>query len=313
MRGEGDPDGISDTMWTRKASVALLRTVALLVAGIATADNGEGVPPEEIRVTLPGGATMKMMWIPAGTFTMGSLWSEPGRYRDEVPHEVTITSGFYMGKYELTQGQWSSVMRTRPWSGSGLVRDHPDHPAVMISWDDVQVLIRRLNEAEGMEAYRVPAEAEWEYACRAGTMTRWSFQDDPSLLGEHAWYRSTAWNVGEKYAHEVGTKQPNLWGLFDMHGNVWEWCQDWYDADYYSVSPPVDPPGPLSGSGRVKRGGSFHNRAQVLRSAYRDLNSPVHRSYDVGVRLVKVVPPRPVSVPEGTWGEIKKEWRGDPR
>ena len=160
-----------------------------------------------------------------------------------------------MGKYEVTQGQWESVMGTRPWQGQNYVRSGSDYPAVYVSWEDAQEFIRRLNVPLGSNVYRLPTEAEWEYACRAGTTTRWFFGHSYSQLTHYAWYWNNAWDVGEKYAHSVGTKRANRWGLYDMHGNVWEWVQDWYGYNYYHYSPSVDPQGPSSGSGRVIRGG----------------------------------------------------------
>ena len=235
---------------------------------------------------LPGGAMMEIVWIPPGTFTMGSPSSEPGRGSDEGPqHEVTISQGFYLGKYEITQGQWESVMGTRPWSGKSYVRENANHPAVYISWNDVQEFIRRLNNAEGSEVYRLPTEAEWEYACRAGTTTRWSFGDDESELGRYAWYWDNAWTVGERYAHAVGTKLANPWGLYDMHGNVYEWCRDWYGS--YSSSSQVDPTGPSTGSARVVRGGSFYYLARDVRSADRAYASPGLRHAYIGARLLR--------------------------
>ena len=239
--------------------------------------------PREIVVTLPGGATMAMMWIPAGTFTMGSPSSEPGRGSDEGPqHEVTITKGFYLGKVELTQGQWEAVMGTTPWSGRDYVQENPNNPAVYISWNDVQAFIVKLNETEGSEVYRFPTEAEWEYSCRAGTTTLWSFGDDESQLGEYAWYSD---NSGGVAAHEVGTKLPNPWGLYDMHGNVWEWVQDWWYGSYSSGAQ-TDPTGPATGSSRVVRGGYVGSNARDVRSADRSSNSPGARYY-IGARLVR--------------------------
>jgi len=239
--------------------------------------------------TLPGGAEIEMVWIEPGMLTVGSPSSESGRDSDEGPqHEVTIGEGLYLGKYELTQGQWESVMATRPWAEEECVLEHPDHPAVHISWNDMQEFIRRLNAAEGSEIYRLPTEAEWEYACRAGTTTRWSFGDNESQLGRYAWYDANAWDVGEKYAHEVGTKLPNAWGLYDMHGNVWEWCQDWYEA--YTSSSQVDPTGPSTGSHRVVRGGDFYYYARLVRSANRGYNSPGDRGYGLGARLLRQGP-----------------------
>jgi len=232
-----------------------------------------------ITVDLPGGATMEFVWTEPGTFTLGSPSSEPDRNDWEGPqHEVTISQGFYLGKYEITQAQWESVMETTPW-----VQEDPNSPAVWISWDDVQELIRRLNETAREEIYRLPTEAEWEFACRAGTETRWSFGDDESLLGNYAWYSSNNSPWGTK---EVGQKLPNPWGLYDMHGNVWEWCQDWYED--YSSDAQVDPMGPASGSGRVVRGGYFDGDARWTRSAYRDYFAPDDRSYDFGARLLRI-------------------------
>ena len=160
---------------------------------------------------------------------MGSPSSEEGRRPHEGPvHEVEISTGFWLGKYEITQGQWESVLGATPWSDKEYVQSNPSHPAVYISWDDVSWFVGKLNSEAGELLYRLPTEAEWEYACRAGTQTRWSFGEDGSLSGSHAWYSANAWNAGEQYAHAVGTKLPNPWGLYDMHGNVWEWVSDSY-------------------------------------------------------------------------------------
>ena len=230
--------------------------------------------------------SMEFVWIEPGVFQMGSPDTEPGRHTDEGPvHEVEISQGFYLGKYEVTQGQWEAVMGTTPWAGKWGVQEHPSHPAVHISWDDVRVFIGRLNAAEGDLLYRLPSEAEWEYACRAGSTTRWSFGDDESELTDYAWYDVNAKDAGENYAHPVGTKLPNPWGLYDMPGNVREWVQDRYDSNYYNSSPRVDPPGPTSGSGRVLRGGSFSTDAEQLRSADRFEFSDSYN--DIGVRLLR--------------------------
>jgi formylglycine-generating enzyme required for sulfatase activity len=222
-----------------------------------------------------------------GPFLMGSPDSERGRGIDEVPqHEVTITKGFYLGKYEVTQRQWVSVMGTRPWAGGSYVVENPDHPAVYVSWNDAQEFIGRLNAVERVGVYRLPTEAEWEYACRAGTTTRWSFGDDESRLGEYAWYNLGACLAGECYARKVGMKLPNPWGLYDMHGNVWEWCQDWYYW-IYPADAQVDPTGPGTGSARVVRGGFFNGYAWQVRSARRNAYSPSGRLGIVGFRLLR--------------------------
>ena len=258
-------------------------------------DDGEVTDDEEIVVDdeevaddeketvslLPGEASMEFVWIEPGVFQMGS---NTGRSDESPRHEVEISRGFWLGKYEITQGQWEAVMGTTPWSGRDRVVLGPSHPAVIISWDEVQEFIGRLNAEAGEELYRLPTEAEWEYACRAGTQTRWSFGDDESLLTDYAWYNGN--NDDPKGAKVVGTKRPNPWGLHDMHGNVWEWVQDWYDEDYYSRSPRVDPQGPTSGRYRVIRGGHFgFNHVQ---SAYRHLHEPHLRSDTIGVRLLRM-------------------------
>ena len=223
---------------------------------------------------LPGGASLSMVWIGPGEFAMGSV------------HSVRISEGFWLGKYEVTQGQWEAVTGTRPWESISSLRSGSDYPAVGISWHDVQGFIGRLNASAGSELYRLPSEAEWEYACRAGTTTRWSFGDDESQLTHYAWYRDNACDVGACYAHRVGTKRANPWGLHDMHGNVWEWVQDWYGA--YSASPQVDPMGPSSGSNRVIRSGSYSHQAPSAQSATRSGHaSPTSRYPHVGFRLLR--------------------------
>ncbi len=192
-----------------------------------------------------------------------------------------------MGKYEVTQGQWKAVMGTEPWKGKQYVQEGDDYPAVYVSWDDAQVFIDSLNARDGVSRYRLPTEAEWEYAARAGATTAYSFGDDVGELGEYAWYEANAWNAGEQYAHQIGQKKPNAFGLYDMHGNVWEWVEDWYDSGYYQDIPATDPKGPQTGSGRVIRGGSWNFSARFARSAHRDYGPPESRDYDLGFRLVR--------------------------
>jgi len=266
-----------------------------------------GYANEEITVELPGGATMDFVWIDPGTFTMGTT-EELGRSDNEGPqHEVTIRRGFYLGQYEITQGQWEAVMETTPWSGQSYVRENPSHPAVYISWNHVQEFIQRLNAAAGEQIYRLPTEAEWEYACRAGTTTRWSFGDYEGLVGEYAWYTVNAYRVGEKYAHAVGTKLPNPWGLHDMHGNVWEWVQDWWGS--YTSGSQVDPTGPATGVRRVMRGGDFSGHARGARSANRSHAEPPARYRGIGARLLRMGPKILTSVTPKNWGQIKNDSR----
>jgi formylglycine-generating enzyme required for sulfatase activity len=198
----------------------------------------------------------------------------------ELPaHQVSIIRGFWLGKYELTQHQWESVMGTRPWMDKSSVRENPNHPAVFISWSDMQNFTAKLNQADRSVCYRLPTEAEWEYACRAGTTTLWSFGDDASLADNYAWHRANAWDVGEQYAHTVGTKLPSLWGLYDMHGNVWEWCQDGYgSAD------------DIGGASCILRGGSYGTSAVAIRSAARCSARTEARYSFIGVRLLRQEP-----------------------
>jgi formylglycine-generating enzyme len=199
---------------------------------------------------------------------------------------VTLTQGFWMGKYELTKAQWTAVMGTEPWSGRSYVLDDPDSPAVYISWNEAQAFITALNDYTGL-TFRLPTEAEWEYACRAGTTTRFYWGDDPeyTLIDDYAWWEENASNIGEEYAHVVGQKLPNAFGLYDISGNVWEWCQDWWDSDYYSSSPGTDPEGPASGASRVLRGGNWFIQGIYCRSANRVYASPSGANFHLGLRL----------------------------
>ena len=238
---------------------------------------------------------MKLVYIPAGSFMMGSSRSAAqlaeeygkaeGRFKGEFPqHPVRISKGFWMGQTEVTQGQYKSGMNAQPWSGQAYVQEDANNPAVYVSWDDAVELCRKLSQQEG-KTYRLPTEAEWEYACRAGTTTRFSFGDSDSSLGDYAWFDGNADQVGQDYAHPVGRKKPNPWRIYDMHGNVFEWCSDYYDEEYYSNSPSVDPNGPSSGVSHSLRGGSWDNGADYLRCSYRS-GYPVKRGLLVGFRVV---------------------------
>ncbi len=260
--------------------------------------------PEQVKV-ITNFIGMKLVYIPAGSFMMGSSVASAQLVReydakeehvtDEFPqHEVRISEGFWIGQTEVTQGQYESVMNAQPWSGRNYawseahVQEDTNNPAVYVSWEDAVEFCRKLSQQEG-ETYRLPAEAEWEYACRAGTTTRFSFGDDDSSLGDYAWFNGNADKVGQDYAHPVGQKKPNPWGLYDMHGNVWEFCSDYYDKDYYSKSPSVDPKGPRSSSGDTYslRGGSWHSKVIYMRCSGRVLGLPGVRDNSVGFRVVR--------------------------
>ena len=209
-------------------------------------------------IVLPGGATMEMIYVAPGSFTMGSSRWERGRDNDEMQHRVTLTKGFWLGKYEVTQRQWKSVMGNNPSHFKG-----DDLPVENVTWNDCQEFIRKVNASLNCEAC-LPTEAEWEYACRAGTTGPYA----GGSLDSMGWYRN---NSGGK-THPVGQKQPNLWGFYDMHGNVWEWCNDWYGA--YPSGSVTDPTGSASGGNRgVLRGGRWDSEARGCRSANRLWNS----------------------------------------
>ena len=242
--------------------------------------------PKHLTLDFGKGVTMKLALIPAGKFLMGSPASEPGRENDEGPqHEVTITKAFYMGIYGVTQAQWRAVMDTEPWTGKPDARPDPTNAASYISWDDASEFCRRLSKKTGRKV-SLPTEAQREYACRAGSKTAYSFGDDAAKLGDHAWYRDNADKIGEKYAHPAGQKTPNAWGLYDMHGNVYEWCRDTYTKDFYANSKSVDPENTTKADVRVIRGGSWRWLAQHCRAANRVRNRHSFPHYDYGLRVV---------------------------
>ena len=221
---------------------------------------------------LAPGVSMKFIWIRPGTFNMGSN----GVSGATPVHSVTLTQGFYLAETELTEAQY------KPKTAGGSSR-----PQRYLSWNDVQAYIVAFHTATGTNhLYALPTEAQWEYACRAGTTTIWSFGDNVNELKDYAWYNLSSGNA----PNAVATKLPNPWGLFDMHGNVWEWVQDYYSFSYYSASPSLDPPGPVSGSYRIIRGGSFDDHYGYTRSAHRNYNSPDYRSGYVGARLLRKAP-----------------------
>jgi len=217
----------------------------------------------------------RFVWISPGEFMMGS---NDGSSDEKPVHRVVIRKGFWLGKYGVTQGEWESVMGSNPSHFKGNSR----LPVEGVCWNDVQDFIRKVNSRTG-KRFRLPSEAEWEYGCRAGTTTRYSFGDDERLLGKYGWFDG---NSG-KQTHPVGEKQPNGWGLYDMHGNVWEWCSDWYDGGYYGKSPESDPQGPSSGGNRVVRGGSWSHIPHGVRSANRYSYTADFRFDFIGYRLVQ--------------------------
>ena len=262
-----------------------------------TVQDGAGNPASATRtvtvtgnrsVDLNASVAMDMIWCPPGTFTMGSPTTEAGRDADrENEHNVSLTKGFYLGKYEVTQAQYEAVMtgvtgdrNATPsnWHGN------PDRPVEKVSWDDAQVFLTRLNaqQAGNLPAgwsYVLPTESQWEYACRAGTTTAYSW--GATIVSSNANYSSS----GYSQTRDVGLYAANPWGFFDMHGNVWEWTADWYQAAYPTGNPVVNPTGPASGSNRVTRGGSWSPDGKYLRSAQRSSNTPSRRGSALGFRV----------------------------
>jgi formylglycine-generating enzyme required for sulfatase activity len=233
-----------------------------------------------------------LVWIPPGTFTMGSPKGEAGRTERENPVSVTLTQGFWLGKHEVTQLEWTTVMHTTPWHGMENVREGDDYAASFINWDDAMKFCERLTETERRAGrlpagwkYTLPTEAQWEYACRAGTTMRFSFGDDEANLFEYGWFNENTVKVGQRFAHQVGKKKANAWGLHDMHGNVYEWCRDRF-AD--KLPGGNDPQGPAEGTPRVDRGGGWEDSATNARSGFRDRSPPDERNNDLGFRVALV-------------------------
>ena len=265
--------------------------VCLVVVVICGCDRSQPTPPATTNnptpVELPEPADsigMEFKLIPAGTFTMGEGDDAQMDEGDDA-HEVTLTQPFKIGVHEVTQAQYEQVMGVNPSKFKGA-----DHPVEMVSWTDAVEFCRRLSELPAEKAagnvYRLPTEAEWEYACRAGIKAAYSFGDDESNLGEYG-LGEYGWCIenSDKKPHPIGSKLPNAWGLYDMHGNIGEWCQDWYGE--YPSGAVTDPTGPATGSGRVLRGGSWSSNSGSADSANRDRIAPSFRDKWLGFRVVR--------------------------
>ena len=269
----------------------VLAVVVLVVARKQEPSKPEELPPvvADLKVLCvglpPGGEVMRFCYCPPGQFAMGSPVGEPGHQADENQVSVTISQGFWMAETEVTQGQWQSVMGTNPsyFKGASL-------PVDSVSWGDAQELLRKLNQnARPPSGFRfaLPTEAEWEYACRAGTKTAYAFGRE-----------LTNWeaNFGSRQTVAVKSYHPNRWGLYDMHGNVWEWCEDWLGD---KLQGGVDPKGASSGALRVNRGSSWLKNDVYCRAASRSGNGPGYRGIDLGVRVALVALSREGVVAEG--------------
>jgi formylglycine-generating enzyme required for sulfatase activity len=254
---------------------------------------------------------MKSVWCPPGFVTMEQVEAleEPATKKDETadddsigepapeprkrtaitPVKVFVTKGYWLGKFEVTQSEWKQVMATEPWQGKECTKEGDDFPATCVTWGEAIEFCRKLTELEqkagrvpGGWEYTLPTEAQWERACRAGTKTNFSFGDEESKLGEYAWFSDNAARAGEEYAHRVGQKKPNPWGLHDMHGDVREWCRDWYGVKLPGGREPEVTKG---GALRVIRGGSWSNVARGCRSAERFWYDPSNQYVLLGFRV----------------------------
>ena len=260
--------------------------LALILFGLST---GIGFG-QEVTVELTNSIGMKLLLIPKGSFMMGSSETEKERDSDEVQHEVMLSKDFYLGVTEVTQAQYQKVMSENPSEiQDGKTKgDRSNHPVEQISWEEAVKFCQRMSdlpdEKKAGRVYRLPTEAEWEYACRAGSKATFCFGDNESQLGDFAWYRVNS----NAEPHSVGLKKPNSWGLHDMHGNVWELCSDWYGD--YPKGAVSDPNGPKEGSGRVNRGGTLFGTTASCRSANRNACDPLDRSVMIGFRVALSFP-----------------------
>ena len=257
------------------------RIVELLSAGVYPC-----LPRQTIA--LAEGVDMTFAWIPPGTFLMGSPAEEPERWEDETLHEVTLPQGFYLGIHAVTQAQWQAVMGDNPSRFKGRKRQDKNRPVENVSWEDCQAFCTKLSESDG-KRYVLPSEAEWEYACRAGTTTPFHFgetltTDQANYNGNYP-YNKGAQGEYRKRTTSVGSFPPNAWGLFDMHGNVWEWCQDVYRPYGESNTKNTLEAGNIDETARVLRGGSWFGNARNCRAAIRNRYAPGYRYIGNGFRV----------------------------
>ncbi|MDP6634555.1 MAG: formylglycine-generating enzyme family protein [Phycisphaerae bacterium] len=252
-----------------------------------------------VPVAFENASGLKFVLAPAGEFMMGSPDDEPGSYKEEKPqHKVKIRKAFYISIHQTTQGQWRALMGTKPWLGKASTKDDPLNAVTNVCWNDAMAFCAKLGKKDG-GSYGLPSEAQWEYACRAGTTTRYCYGDDPEAkkLGQYAWYLDAGWNIeSERHTHHVGVKKPNNWGVHDMHGNVWELCADAQHSNFEGA--PSDDRPWMKGSvpnkdgalARVLRGGGLRSTDRRTRSASRYSYPQTASSYYVGFRVSCALP-----------------------
>lgn len=254
------------------ATLALALFCGAPICRAASTDRSRSAP-RELSIEVSPGLVMEFVLISPGNFVMGSDPDE-GDGDEKPQHRVTISHAYWMGKYEVTQAQWKAIMGTDPSHFKG-----PNLPVETVSWKECQTFLAKLSQKTG-RTFSLPTEAQWEYACRAGTTTPWSFGAQPELAEEFGWVGTNA----QEKTHPVGTKKPNPWGLYDMHGNVWEWCADGY-INPYPAGEVVDPFGSLDGHPPIVRGGGWSEHPVNLRSAYRNCNGePDGKTDGIGFR-----------------------------
>ena len=270
-----------DGYGTESEQVNILEGQTATIAGVLTANTtvatntASSLSGNTITIPVKNGISIDMVRVEAGTFTMGATSEMEDPYDWEKPtHQVTLTNDYYIGKYEVTQALWKAVMGNNPSNFKG-----DNLPVEKVSWDDCQEFINKLNRITG-KTFRLPTEAEWEYAARGGKKSRGYQYSGSNNISDVAWYSDNSGNM----TNDVGSKQANELGIYDMTGNVWEWCQDGYGK--YSSSSQINPIGATSDSYRVNRGGSWYGIARLCRSSCRFGITPVNRFNFIGVRLV---------------------------
>jgi len=273
-------------MFRQTCTAALVALTALGSFTLATAQEPKAAGGEKQIANSIG---MKLIYCPPGSFRMGIPEKTKTSFAT-IQVSVTISKGFYLGKYSVTQAEFKAVMGTTPWAGKSNVKEGDDYPATYVDWNDAAEFCRKLTARESQAGrlpqgyvYALPTEAQREYACRAGTTTAYSFGDDAGNLGDYAWWGGIYGDGNaktEQYAHRVGQKKPNPWGLYDMHGNVWEWCRDAYAGELPGGTDPLVE----TGSARVSRGGGWYGGAGECRSMCRQPIVTGHRTNYLGLR-----------------------------